>query len=647
MGVRSERMVAGTSTALLLVLAVVLVPGPAGAATITASPNPVLASSGLGSTTVLWDAGDAIGQVRVSVDGGPEQLVAEGSHGSQPVSWIQRGHAYAFRLYAGAGPAPLLASTVVAAGAMLYTSPGPVAFPGSLGATAITWDTGGVGIGEVRVSPGGGPEISFAAGARGTQGAPWIQPGVPYLFRLYAGATLLAQVEVRAGAALSAAPNPVLTEGAAGTAMLSWSTGTGQVGQVWVSVDGASEILFAQAAAGTAAAPWIRPGSQFRFVLYDGTARAVPLSAVTVTGGARVGLRLAPVLTALSQPLFLTHAGDGTGRLYVVEKAGRIRQVTDGYVTVFADLRARVGSAAAEQGLLGLAFHPGYASNRQLFVSYTDTDGDTVIARYTAAPDGSAALADSEEVMLRVAQPAANHNGGWLGFGPDGALYVALGDGGGAGDTFGNAQNGKALLGKLLRIDVDGPRPYTIPADNPFVGVGGMRAEIWALGLRNPWRPSFDRLDGRLFIADVGQNAFEEIDVEPPESRGGNNYGWPRLEGAQCFPDAAAACDRTGMVPPVLDYPHAGGIPRECSITGGYVYRGPAIPLLRGAYLFGDFCSGRIWSLARQADGRHARTQVLQMPLANTLSSFGEDEAGELYAISLGEGTVYQVLPAP
>jgi glucose/arabinose dehydrogenase len=631
-----------------LVVSAALAPLGAAAATITASPNPVLAPTGIGSTTIIWDARDAgFGEIWVSVDGGPEIPMAAGPRGSQPVPWIQRGHTYAFRLYAGAGHASVLASTVVTAGAMLYASPAPVASVTGLAPTAITWDTGGAGHGEVRGSMNGGPELPFAAGSRGTQAAPWIQAGAVYVFTLYAGGAPAASIQVRAGPSLTASPNPVITQGGPGTAVISWNTGSGAVGQVWASVNGAEEVPFAQDASGAQAAPWITPGANVRFTLFEGFGRGVRLASTTVNGAVPIGLRLTPALIGFQQPLFLTHAGDRSGDLFVVEKVGRIRRVVAGRATVFADLTPIVGSAGGEQGLLGLAFHPGYAFNRQLFVNYTDTAGNTVIARYTAFADGSAVAPGSEDVILRVAQPAANHNGGWLAFGPEGALYAALGDGGGAGDQFGNAQNGGSLLGKILRLDVDSARPYAIPPSNPFVGVAGFRGEIWALGLRNPWRPSFDRIDGHLYIADVGQQAREEIDFEPQENRGGNNYGWPHTEGAQCFPDPNAVCDRPGLVPPVLDYPHTGGAQSECSVTGGYVYRGSAFPLLRGAYFFGDFCSGRIWTMRRRADGGFEKTQVLQMPLLNDLSSFGEDEAAELYAIGIADNAIYRIVPAP
>ena len=631
---------------LLALAATAAAPRAAAAATLTATPNPVFAPAGVGMTTLIWDATDAgFGQIWVSVDSGPDMLVASGASGTQPVPWILGGHSYLFRLYAGAAHSTVLASAFVTTGARLYATPPPMASGNGFASTAITWDTGFSDPALVRVSVDGGPEVTFAAGPRGSQTAPWIQAGSVYTFTLYAGDIAMASIQVRPGPSLSAAPNPVALQAPTGTSVISWSTGSGAVGQVWLSVNGAPEVLFAQGPSGAQAAPWISVNRNLRFTLYEGFLRAVPLAATTVTGGVPVPLTLTSAVIGVRQPVFLTHAGDGSGHLYVVERGGQIRRVVQDRVLAFLDITARVGSSGPEQGLLGLAFHPRYAFNRQIFVNYTDTAGNTVIARYTARADGSEVVPDTEDVILRVAQPAANHNGGWLGFGPEGALYAALGDGGGAGDQFGNAQNPESLLGKILRLDVDSARPYAIPATNPFVGVAGFRSEIWALGLRNPWRPSFDRLDGHLYIADVGEGAREEVNLEPQESRGGNNYGWPRTEGAQCFPDPGATCDRTGLTPPVLDYPHTSGTPRECAVTGGYVYRGSAIPALRGAYFFGDFCSGRIWTMARRADGTFEKTQVLQLPLLNDLSSFGEDESAELYAIGFADNNVYRITP--
>ncbi|NJN68758.1 MAG: PQQ-dependent sugar dehydrogenase [Chloroflexaceae bacterium] len=294
--------------------------------------------------------------------------------------------------------------------------------------------------------------------------------------------------------------------------------------------------------------------------------------------------------------------------------------------------------------LVTVAFHPAYQNNGQFFVNYTNQEGHTVVARYRVSSHPDMADAASEEVILTIEQPAANHNGGLVAFGPDGYLYIGMGDGGAAGDPWGNAQNGQTLLGKLLRIDVDGVAanaeqvfPYAIPTDNPFVGRDDMRSEIWALGLRNPWRFSFDRATGDLYIADVGQNAYEELDVQPGGSAGGENYGWNRMEGHACYPESSP-CRREGLALPVLVYPHQGG---DCSITGGFVYRGSAFPALMGIYFFADYCSGKIWVLRKASAGEWQSTLVLDTDMS--ISSFGEDEAGELYLTSLWDGKVYQV----
>jgi glucose/arabinose dehydrogenase len=302
-----------------------------------------------------------------------------------------------------------------------------------------------------------------------------------------------------------------------------------------------------------------------------------------------VGLQ--PVASGLERPVGIANAGDGSGRLFILEQVGRIRIVRDGELlsSPFLDISGRVGSSASEQGLLGLAFHPGYAENGLFFVNYTDQQGDTVVARFSVSADPNRADPASEAQILTLPQPAGNHNGGHLAFGPDGYLYVGTGDGGGAGDQYGNGQNGGTLLGAMLRLDVDGAQPYLIPAGNPFVDNPAVRDEIWALGLRNPWRYSFDRLTGDLYIADVGQNQYEEVNYQPADAPGGLNYGWPIMEGMHCFP-ADRDCARAGLTQPVVEYQHAQG----CSVTGGYVYRGQEFPALTGIYLFGDFCSGRI-----------------------------------------------------
>jgi glucose/arabinose dehydrogenase len=325
-----------------------------------------------------------------------------------------------------------------------------------------------------------------------------------------------------------------------------------------------------------------------------------------------------------------------------VERRGVIHSVagTPPTLATFLDITPLVGSGGSEQGLLGMAFHPRYVSNRHFYVNYTDTNGDTVVARYTVTDDRTRADPTTASVVLRIAQPASTHNGGLLLFGPDGYLYIGMGDGGGDSDLFGNAQNGQSLLGKVLRIDIDSAQPYAVPPDNPFVGVSGMRPEIWALGLRNPWRYSFDRATGDLYIADVGQAGYEEVNLQRASSRGGENYGWPRMEGMHCYPETAA-CDRTGLQLPIAAYTHSLG----CAVTGGYVYRGAAYPYLRGLYLFSDICSGRIWSLHQQADGSWLQTERLATSIA--VSSFGEDEAGELYITGYFNGTLYRIAATP
>jgi glucose/arabinose dehydrogenase len=342
-------------------------------------------------------------------------------------------------------------------------------------------------------------------------------------------------------------------------------------------------------------------------------------------------------------PVFVTHAGDGTGRLFVVEQAGTIRVVAGGRVlpAPFLDIRSLV-VAGGEQGLLGLAFHPQFATNGLFYVYYTARPvgagaGDNTVARYrVSATDPNRADPASGAVLLAIPDRHPNHNGGMLLFGPDGYLYVGTGDGGGEGDPDGNAQNLQSLLGKLLRLDVDGAFPYAIPPTNPFVGRPDARPEIWAYGLRNPWRDSFDRATGDLYIADVGQDRFEEVNYQRAGSVGGRNYGWNRTEGFHCYP--SPPCDWRGITLPVAEYDHTGG---NCSITGGYVYRGRLLLALRGAYLYGDFCSGRIWALRRSALGWTSR---LLLDTALQISSFGEDEAGELLVADLASGRIFRLV---
>ncbi len=284
------------------------------------------------------------------------------------------------------------------------------------------------------------------------------------------------------------------------------------------------------------------------------------------------------------------------------------------------------------KGCSGWPFIRNFAGNGQLFVDYTDVNGNTVVSRFLADPTANQVDPSSEKVLLRVDQPYANHNGGQLAFGPDGFLYIGLGDGGSAGDPLGAGQRLDTLLGKILRLDVDEGDPYAIPPDNPLTGQADARPEIWAYGLRNPWRFSFDRATGEMWIGDVGQNQYEEIDLQPA-GLGGLNYGWNEMEGLHEYRSGY----REGLTLPVWEYDHAQG----CSVTGGYVYRGQALPALRGVYLFGDYCSGTLWALARTSEGGWNGVALLATGLS--ISSFGEDEAGEVYVVDLG-GSVYRIV---
>ena len=351
-------------------------------------------------------------------------------------------------------------------------------------------------------------------------------------------------------------------------------------------------------------------------------------------------LGVEPVASGFERPTYVTHAGDD--RLFVVEQAGSIWIIQDGAVldVPFLSIASKVNSQAYERGLLSVAFDPDYASNGFFYVNYTrQPDGATVIERYQVSDNPGAADPDSGAVLLTIDQPEANHNGGQLQLGPDGYLYIGMGDGGGAGDrhgTIGNGQDLDALLGKMLRIDVNGGEPYAIPPSNPFVSRNDARPEIWAFGLRNPWRFSFDRATGDLYIADVGQSAFEEIDFQPASSSGGENYGWRIMEGAHCF-NPREGCDQSGLALPSAEYGREGG----CSVTGGYVYRGSLYPWLDGVYFFADYCSGNVWSLERDASGQWNMTGQTRVNF--NVSSFGEDEAGELYLVGHDDGTIYRL----
>jgi glucose/arabinose dehydrogenase len=357
-------------------------------------------------------------------------------------------------------------------------------------------------------------------------------------------------------------------------------------------------------------------------------------------------LALEPVVDGLDTPTGIVAPGDGSGQLHVLEQPGRIRVIErNGSLRAepFVDLRSRI-LTGFERGLLGLAFHPDYARNRRLFVHYSRAgDGATVVSELRAAADGRTADPASERVLLLVTQPFANHNGGQIAFGPDGYLYIGLGDGGSGGDPYGNGQNTNVLLGKILRIDVDtDPAPggtYAIPSDNPFapggVRPGGGAPEVWAYGLRNPWQFSFDPEEGALYIGDVGQGRWEEVNRQPADSRGGENYGWAVMEGRHCF---VADCDQAPYVKPIAEYSHDLG----CSITGGHVYRGTRQPELVGIYVFGDYCSGRVFTLQVDEGTVHPK-EVLESGLS--ITAFGVGEDGEIYMAHAG-GSIHRVVVA-
>lgn len=350
-----------------------------------------------------------------------------------------------------------------------------------------------------------------------------------------------------------------------------------------------------------------------------------------------------PIGTGFTRPVYMTPADDGTARFFVVEQAGRIRILDNGRVleTPFLDIRDLVNTNGNERGLLSVAFHPDYRKNGLFYVYYTAMpDGADTVARYQVSNDPNVADPNSAKVLLAIPDPEWNHNGGLMKFGPDGYLYIGIGDGGGGGDrhgTIGNGQNLNVLLGKMLRIDVN-KDPYGIPPDNPFVNRSGAKPEIWAYGLRNPWRYSFDRQTGDLYIADVGQGTYEEIDFQPA-GQGGLNFGWRIMEGAHCY-NPPQGCNRNGLTLPVAEYSHDSG----CSVTGGYVYRGKQYPWLDGQYLFADYCTGIVWSTQRDASG--TRTTVQRGRFDFSPSSFGEDSSGELYVVGHNDGTIYKLTSA-
>jgi len=388
-------------------------------------------------------------------------------------------------------------------------------------------------------------------------------------------------------------------------------------------------------AAGTAAAPTGSPA-------LGGSASTQPGGLGATLDLDHLAVGFDQVVGGLVDPLAVVNAGDGSGRVFVAQQGGQIRIVRSGSLVgpAFLDISDRITSGG-ERGLLGVAFHPNFPADPRVFVDYTDTNGDTKVSSFRVDPATPDRVDPSTEKRLLFAkQPFANHNGGALVFGPDGFLYISLGDGGSGGDPMGNGQSLTTLLGKILRIDVDtttGDRAYGIPPDNPYAsGSGGRLAEIWLTGLRNPWRISFDRLTNDLWIGDVGQSDWEEIDVQRTGAPGGTNFGWNRMEGSHCY-QPSTGCEEAGLTLPVTEYGHDQG----CTVIGGNVYRGSNQPLLAGAYLFADYCSGRVWAIDASVDG--ARSPTLVASTDHAFSAFGEDEAGELYAVDLSGGTLLRV----
>ncbi len=368
----------------------------------------------------------------------------------------------------------------------------------------------------------------------------------------------------------------------------------------------------------------------FVTTLLLGTILFIPLSSSAIT--------LTEVAGDLDAPTDIVNAGDGSGRLFFVEKEGLVKIFKNGEVSPqsFLDIQTLV-STQSERGLLSMAFHPKYRSNRKFYVYYTDRNGDITIAQYRALlSNKDRADSASGRLILRIRhREHDNHNGGQLRFGPDGFLYIGVGDGGGGGDPLGNAQNRRTLLGKILRIDIDRGSRYSIPSDNPYRGNSRARPEIFAYGFRNPWRITFDVSTKRLFVADVGQSEREEIDIV---SRG-RNYGWNTMEGSLCYPNPG--CSQRGLALPIFDYAHDGNGGE--SITGGYVYRGRRVPALVGKYIYGDFISGRIWALSRE--GRNPWSAELLTDTAMGVSTFGVDEKRDLFVADYGAGKIYRFDP--
>ena len=371
-------------------------------------------------------------------------------------------------------------------------------------------------------------------------------------------------------------------------------------------------------------------------------------SAVVPAAPSAAAVKLTVVATGLSNPVLVTSPNDGTHRLFIVQQTGSIRIVQNGVLQpgTFINLASSV-SKGGEQGLLGLAFHPSFKTNRKFYINFTDVHGATVVREYKAsATNPNRVQKGSGRTIIRIAQPYSNHNGGNLAFGPDGYLYIGMGDGGSGGDPGNRAQNINSLLGKMLRLNINGTsgsKAYRIPSTNPYVGKAGLD-EIWQRGLRNPWRFSFDKVTGSLWIGDVGQNRYEEVDRAVKTSTGdgrGYNWGWHVMEGFHCYAPSSG-CSTSGKRLPLLEYSHSTN--GRCAITGGYVYRGTAIPSLAGWYVYGDYCSGEVLAVSSTASSRPAPVTLFGTGSGRLVSSFGQDWAGELYVVDLG-GTVYRIDP--
>ena len=350
-------------------------------------------------------------------------------------------------------------------------------------------------------------------------------------------------------------------------------------------------------------------------------------NALEVSPWAEISLK--KVFSGFKNPLYLTSAGDNSGRIFIVEKAGRIISLKNGKSDTFLDITDRVRSRETERGLLSVAFHPSFVNNGRFFVYYTDTQGDVVISEFNSIRKN-----EREKVLLKIKQPYSNHNGGQLEIGPDGYLYIGTGDGGSGGDPLNSGQDKFSLLGKILRIDINSGNNYGIPESNPFINKSG-EDEIWAYGLRNPWRFSFDSETGDLYISDVGQNKWEEINFQQAGSGGGENYGWRYLEGFNTY-NLDNDIDLSTLTMPVMEYGRDGG----CSVTGGYVYRGNRYKDIQGTYFFGDFCTGNIWGL-RKKDNEWQYAKFLKSPLL--ISSFGTDENGDIYVLDFQTGDIYKI----